>query len=197
MMDSEFSSPDTVTLNHLSDEDVLAALREGRVNALDVLYDRYAKQVYSLAYKILANSEEAEDITQEVFLSLWQKDVYQNARGSLKAFLITLTRSRSIDKLRSQGTRHRFLQRWQRLAASEQETTSPPLDSMSVNEQSRLLHQALADLSDSERKILEIAYYEEASQSEIAKRLNLPLGTVKSRSRQGLNKLRQRLQNSR
>jgi RNA polymerase sigma-70 factor, ECF subfamily len=196
-MDSELSSPDTTTLRRSPDEDVLAALREGRVNALDVLYDRYAKQVYSLAYRILGNSEEAEDITQEIFLTLWKKDAYQTTRGSLKAFLVTLTRSRSIDKLRSQGTRHRFLQRWQRLSESEQETTSPPLDTLSLSEESRLLHQALADLSDSERKILEIAYYEEASQAEIAKRLNLPLGTVKSRSRQGLNKLRQRLQNSR
>lgn len=196
-MDSELSSPDTTTLRRSADEDVLVALREGHVNALDVLYDRYAKQVYSLAYKILGNSEEAEDITQEIFLTLWKKDAYQTTRGSLKAFLVTLTRSRSIDKLRSQGTRHRFLQRWQRLSESEQEITSPPLDTLSLSEESRLLHQALADLSDSERKILEIAYYEEASQAEIAKRLNLPLGTVKSRSRQGLNKLRQRLQNSR
>ncbi|MBD2464450.1 sigma-70 family RNA polymerase sigma factor [Oscillatoria sp. FACHB-1407] len=195
-MASEFPSPDIATLKRSSDEDVLVALREGRMSALDVLYDRYAKQVYSLAYRILASTEEAEDITQEVFLTLWQKDTYQSSRGSLKTFLITLTRSRSIDRLRHQGTRHRFLQRWQRLSASEQET-APPLDDVSVNEQSHLLQEALTVLSDSEREILEIAYYEGISQTEIAKRLNLPLGTVKSRSRQGLNKLRQHLQNLR
>lgn len=193
-MDSKFSSPDTATLKHQSDEEVLAALRGGRISALDVLYDRHAKQVYSLAYKILASTEEAEDITQEVFLSLWQKDTYQSTRGSLKTFLITLTRSRSLDRLRRQGTRHRFLQRWQRLSASDQET-SPPLEEISVSEQSHLLQQALSVLSDSEREILEIAYHEGISQTEIAKRLNLPLGTVKSRSRQGLNKLRQHLKN--
>ena len=96
-MDSKTSSSDLATLTHLSDGEVLAALRDGRLNAIDVLYDRYAKQVYSLAYKILANSEEAEDITQDVFLTLWQRDAYQSTRGSLKAFLTTLTRSRSID----------------------------------------------------------------------------------------------------
>lgn len=182
-------------LKHSSDIEVLAALRSGQIHALDVLYDRYAKQVYGLAYRILASTEEAEDITQEVFLSLWQKDSYQSDRGSLKVFLITLTRSRSIDKLRSQGTRDRFLQRWQRLSASEQEAT--PLEKMSRSEQSDFLQQALADLSNREREILEIAYCEEISHTEVAKRLNLPLGTVKSRFRQALSKLRQRLQNFR
>lgn len=161
------------------------------MSALQVLYDRYAKQIYSLAYKILANSEEAEDVTQEVFLTLWQKDTYQSDRGSLKTFLITLARSRSIDKLRNQGTRHRFLQRWQHLSVAEQ--AAAPLETVSGDERSLLLQRALLDLSDSERAILEIAYYEGVSQAEIAKRLNLPLGTVKSRSRQALKKLRQHL----
>jgi RNA polymerase sigma-70 factor (ECF subfamily) len=194
-MDSETSSSDLATLTHLSDGEILAALRDGRLNAIDVLYDRYAKQVYSLAYKILANSEEAEDITQDVFLTLWQRDAYQSTRGSLKAFLTTLTRSRSIDKLRSQGSRSRFLQRWQRLSASEPEIL-PPLDHLAGHEQAHLLRQALECLSSNEREILEIAYYEGVSQTEISKRLNLPLGTVKSRSRQGLSKLRQHLKNS-
>jgi len=86
MMDSEFFSPDIATLNRSSDEDVLMALQDGQLSALDVLYDRYAKPVYSLAYRILASTEEAEDITQEVFLTLWQKNTYQTARGSLKTF---------------------------------------------------------------------------------------------------------------
>lgn len=195
-MDSEFPAPDTApdiaTLKRLSDEEVLAALRGGQVSALDVLYDRYSKQVYSLAYKILGSAEEAEDVTQDVFLTFWQKDTYRATRGSLKAFLITITRSRSIDKLRNHSSRNRFLQRWQRLSASDQETR-PPLEHISGDERSRLLQQALTHLTDSERTILEIAYYEEVSQSEIAQRLNLPLGTVKTRSRQALKKLRQHL----
>ncbi|MGG6268811.1 sigma-70 family RNA polymerase sigma factor [Leptolyngbya sp. AN03gr2] len=188
-MASEYSPPEH--LKQSSDEDVLAALREGRVQALDILYDRYAQQVYSLAYRILGNSEEAEDITQDVFLTFWQKDAYQSSRGSLKAFLTTLTRSKAIDKLRAQGTRSRFLQRWQRL--SEQETPSS-LEDLARSEQSDRVRHALAYLSESEREVLQIAYFEGLSQSEIAKRLNLPLGTVKTRSRQGLLKLRQRLE---
>ncbi|BAU13789.1 RNA polymerase ECF-type (group 3) sigma factor [Leptolyngbya sp. NIES-3755] len=188
-MASEYSPPER--LKQQSDEDVLTALRDGRVQALDILYDRYAQQVYSLAYRILGNSEEAEDVTQDVFLSFWQKDAYQSSRGSLKAFLTTLTRSKAIDKLRAQGTRSRFLQRWQRL--SEQET-QPLIEDLVRSEQFDRVHHALAYLSESEREILQIAYFEGLSQSEIAKRLNLPLGTVKTRSRQGLLKLRQRLE---
>ncbi|MCU0571307.1 MAG: sigma-70 family RNA polymerase sigma factor [Oculatellaceae cyanobacterium Prado106] len=191
-MDSEHSPADLASLKDSSDEDVLVALRQGQMSALDVLYDRYAKQVYSLAYRFLASAEESEDLTQEVFLALLQKNTYQRDRGSLKTFLLTLTRSRAIDKIRYQGSRHRFLQRWQRLSMADQ-ATAPPLEGVSVNEQSVRLREALSDLSDSEQEILKIAYFEGMSQTEIAKRLNLPLGTVKSRSRQALSKLRQRL----
>jgi RNA polymerase sigma-70 factor, ECF subfamily len=193
-MASDFSPSDPSTLRQLPDEDVLAALRGGHPQALDVFYDRYANLVYGLAYRILGNTEEAEDITQDVFLTFWQKDAYQPSRGTLKTFLATLTRSRAIDKIRAQGTRSRFLQRWQRL--SDHQTTSL-IEEVAMSEQSESVRNALTFLSESERKILEIAYYEGLSQSEIAKRLNLPLGTVKSRSRQGLIKLRQRLQFSR
>lgn len=193
-MAADFSSPNLATLRQLSDEAVLSQLREGRVQALDVLYDRYAQLVYSLAYRIVGNSEEAEDVTQDVFLTFWQKDAYESSRGTLKTFLTTLARSKAIDKLRAQGTRSRFLQRWQRMS---DHATTPLLDTLVLSEQSDQVRQALADLAENEREILEIAYYEGLSQSEIASRLNLPLGTVKTRSRQGLLKLRQRLQFSR
>jgi len=182
-------------MQNSSDEDVLAALQAGQMSALDVLYGRYAKQVYSLAYRILNNSEEAEDVTQEVFLALMKKNVYQSTRGSIKSFLTTMARSRSIDKLRHQTSRQHFVQRWQRLSAADHET-SPPLEEVWVNERLSLIQQALSELSDSEREILEIAYYEGRTQAEIAQQLGLPLGTVKSRSRQALIKLRQRLQHS-
>ncbi|MBW4515183.1 MAG: sigma-70 family RNA polymerase sigma factor [Timaviella obliquedivisa GSE-PSE-MK23-08B] len=175
-----------------SDLDLLIALGEGQVNALGSLYDRYSRLVYGLAYKILGNSEEAEDITQEVFLTLWRRDAYNPNRGSLSSFLTTMTRSRSIDKLRSRGTKLRFIQRWQGIVKNE--TVVTPLEQASMGERSQLVRDAMSQLPESERLILEIAYYEGLSQSEIAKRLNIPLGTVKTRSRQGLLKLRQTLQ---
>lgn len=175
-----------------SDLDLLIALGNGQVNALGSLYDRYSRLVYGLAYKILGNSEEAEDITQEVFLTLWRRNAYNPSRGSLSSFLTTMTRSRSIDKLRSRGTKLRFIQRWQGMVKNEAVAT--PLDRASIGERSQLVRDAMSQLPESERLILEIAYYEGLSQSEIAKRLNIPLGTVKTRSRQGLLKLRQTLQ---
>jgi RNA polymerase sigma-70 factor, ECF subfamily len=193
-MAPDFPTSDPMMLKQLSDSAVLAALREGHEQALGVLYDRYAQQVYSLAHRILGNAEEAEDITQDVFLTFWQKDAYQSSRGSLKSFLLMVTRSRSIDRKRAQGTRYRFLQRWQRISEHE---TLPLFEEVVASEQSDQVRHALTALSEGEREILEIAYYEGLSQSEIAKRLNLPLGTVKTRSRQGLLKLRQRLQFSR
>lgn len=175
-----------------SDLDLLLALENGQVNALGSLYDRYSRLVYGLAYKILGNSEEAEDITQEVFLTLWRRNAYNPSRGSLSSFLTTMTRSRSIDKLRSRVTKLRFIQRWQGIVKNEAVAT--PLEQASMGERSQLVRDAMSQLPESERLILEIAYYEGLSQSEIARRLNIPLGTVKTRSRQGLLKLRQTLQ---
>ena len=177
----------------LPDIDLICALRSGQVQALSLLYDRYSRLVYGLALKILANSEEAEDITQDIFLALWQRQTYNPARGSLGSFLTTMTRSRAIDKLRSRGTRYRFLLRWEGMARSET-VTAAPLEQASLKERSQIIYAALEQLPSNERRVLEIAYYEGLSQSEIAKRLEIPLGTVKTRSRQGLLKLRQALQ---
>jgi RNA polymerase sigma-70 factor, ECF subfamily len=175
-----------------SDLEVMTAMAQGQVNALGILYDRYARLVYSIAYKILENSEEAEDITQDVFLTLWRRNTYDPKRGSLSSFLTTMTRSRAIDKIRSKGARLRVVQKLQGIVRSE---ASPSLlDQASVGERSELIRAALSQLSESERQVLEIAYYEGLSQSEIAQRLAIPLGTVKTRSRQGLLKLRQTLQ---
>ena len=186
-------SPALKTSASTSDLEMLSAMSQGQVKALGVLYDRYARLVYSIAYRILNSAEEAEDITQDVFLTLWRRNTYDPARGSLSSFLTTLTRSRAIDRLRSKSARLRVVQRLQGIVRSESGSPSP-LDRASMGERSDLIRSALSQLSESERQVLEIAYYEGLSQSEIAQRLNIPLGTVKSRSRQGLLKLRQTLQ---
>lgn len=176
-----------------SDSQILSAMASGQVNALSLLYDRYARLVYSIAYRILENPEEAEEITQDIFLTLWRRNTYNASRGSLSQFLTTMTRSRAIDKLRSKGARLRVVQRLQGIIHTENRAPTP-LEQASIGERAQRIREALAQLSDSEREVLEIAYYEGLSQSEIAQQLNIPLGTVKSRSRQGLLKLRQTLQ---
>jgi RNA polymerase sigma-70 factor (ECF subfamily) len=192
-MTSDSPIPEPVDHFSVTDRDLVQAMRQGQIDALGVLYDRYAKLVYGLALRILSNAEEAEDVAQEVFLSLWHRQTYDPSRGSLSSFLMTMTRSRSIDKLRSRNTGFRFLQRWKGLTREEL-SSSTPLEQASISERSERVRHALAQLPEAEREILQIAYYEGLSQSEIAQRLNMPLGTVKTRSRQGLLKLRKILQ---
>ena len=201
-MHSDATKSDSTTTSELvaapsgaaqvSDLDLLNALRDGQLEALSILYNRYASLVYGLAVKILSDSQEAEDVTQDVFLTLWHRDAYNPSRGSLSGFLITMTRSRSIDRLRSRQTRTRFFQRWRQTMSTE--TNVSPLEQASLGERSQLVKAALEKLPTSERQVLEIAYYEGLSQVEIANRLETPLGTVKTRSRQGLIKLRKLLQ---
>ena len=179
---SDTSSPDA---------ELLGSLKTGQVEALRTLYQRYGRLVYTLARRILRSDEEAEEITQDVFLTLWHKDNYQASRGSLSRYLVVLARSRAIDRLRSQTSHRQRLYKWHLMMADVSPT---PLDMATLSERGERTRQALATLSDKERQVIEIAYYEGLSQSEIARRLDLPLGTVKSRSRQALRKLRQTLQ---
>lgn len=175
-----------------TDTELFHALKAGQSSALSLLYDRYGKLVYGLALHILKNSQEAEDLTQEVFLALWHRDIYNPDRGSLSSFLITMTRSRAIDKLRARGSSLKFLERWRRTIPTNP-SPNTPLEQASSAERSQQIQNALAQLSANQRQVLEMNYYEGFSQVEISQRLNIPLGTVKTRSRLGLLKLRQTL----
>jgi RNA polymerase sigma-70 factor, ECF subfamily len=175
------------------DIDLYLDIQAGRTEALGTLYDRYGKLVYGLAYRILNNPQEAEDLTQEIFLNFWRKGGYNPDRGSLGSYLIVMTRSRSIDKIRARGTFRKFLDRWRKSMPTETYGNNP-FEAASHNERSERVRTALGELSDNQRQILEMLYYEGLSQREIAERLDIPLGTVKTRSRLGLLKLRQTLE---
>jgi RNA polymerase sigma-70 factor, ECF subfamily len=173
-----------------TDLEIFIAIQAQQVKALDVLYDRYSKLVYSTAVQLLNSVEEAEEVTQETFLRLWQRSgIYQPQRGSLSGFLITVTRSRSLDRLRARSARQQKLQRIQTFSDGVS-PYDPPLEFVTVQERSNMVREALKQLSPDDRQILETAYYEGLSQSEIAQRDGIPLGTVKSRARQALKKLR-------
>ena len=174
-----------------TDAEVFRALKAGQPSALGILYDRYANLTYRLALRILANPQEAEDLTQEIFLSLWRSSTYNPARGSLGSFLTTLTRSRAIDKLRSRSTSWKFLQRWSQMMITE--STPTPFELASLSQRAQYVRDALAQLPDKQRQVLEMSYYDGFSQSEIAQRLDIPLGTIKTWARNGLLKLRQNL----
>lgn len=175
-----------------SDEELFRSLKAGQSSALGILYDRYATLVYRLALRILTNPQEAEDLTQEIFLNLWRSGSYNPSRGSLGSFLTTLTRSRAIDKLRSRGTNFKTIQRWSQLMATETSPTTP-FESAALSQRSHQVRNALAQLPANQRQVLEMAYYDGLSQSEISARLGVPLGTIKTWSRQGLLNLRKNL----
>ena len=191
-----FSGMDSEKMNEVTDEAVFNAFVRGDVDALGILYDRYGLLVYRLIYRMLNNAQEAEDLTQEIFLSLQVNAKFDPKRGSFYTYLMMLTRSRTIDRLRSKTSKGKFWQNIKGLKSSiEPKKLVSPLERASREERSIQVRNALQNLSANQRQVLQLSYYEGLSQSEIAKRLNIPLGTVKTHSRRGLLKLRKNLHN--
>ena len=190
------SIANSTDLHQPADEKVFELFTQGDISALGLLYDRYGLLVYRLIYRMLNNAQEAEDLTQEIFLNLQVKSKFNPQRGSFYTYLMTITRSRAIDRLRSKNSQGRFWQNIGKLKDSiEQQKSDIPLEVVSTEEISTQVRNALQHLSCNQRQILELSYYEGLSQSEIAKRLNIPLGTVKTHSRRGLIQLRKNLHN--
>lgn len=164
--------------------------------ALGALYDRYASVVYALAFKITGNSGEAEDVVVDSFWQVWQQaGRYDRTRGPVGAWVFTIARSRALDRLRA-------LRRSPLVEPDEQaeaeaarrvaESDSPEQNAWLV-EQSSLVRGALAELTPVQREAIELAFYHGLSHAEIAERLNQPLGTIKTRIRLGLMRMRERL----
>jgi RNA polymerase sigma-70 factor (ECF subfamily) len=172
----------------LSDIELLHAVARGDEAALARLYDAYRVILFGLLVRILNSREEAEDILQDVFIQVWRraKD-FDEKRGRPFTWLVTLTRSRAIDRLRQLGAR-------QRLAASaERDQADEASDALSDTikvAQKEIVQRALAQLPDEQRHTLVLAYFEGLTQSEIASKLGAPLGTIKTRMRSGMIKLR-------
>ncbi|WP_319419462.1 sigma-70 family RNA polymerase sigma factor [Pleurocapsa sp. FMAR1] len=179
-----------------TDADLFLRLQNGETDALATLYDRHATLVYGIALHLLANTAEAEDLTQDVFLSLTKNSAYDPQRGSLRTYLRILTRSRALDRLRTRTRRQQKL-RHQAANQNEQLLSGSPMEEVAQLERSQEVLKALEQLSTEEREVLRMAYYQGLSQSEIATRLSTALGTVKSRTRRGLLKLRLALTNPR
>ena len=175
-----------------SDADVMRTLAHAPGDALPLLYDRYAGLVYGLALRILATPAEAEDLTQDVFCSLVTATSYDPTRGTLSAYLVTFTRSRAIDRLRAR-TRTARLQERCELDPSFGPIADSPAERVGLAERSALVRNALAGLPADQRRVLELSYFQDLSQTEIAAELDTPLGTVKTWSRKGLLSLRAKL----
>ncbi|NEP19568.1 MAG: sigma-70 family RNA polymerase sigma factor [Leptolyngbya sp. SIO4C1] len=188
---SQTESKQVDSEQELTDTALWQAVCRGDTVALGQLYDRHGGLVYSIALKLLGQSE-AEDLTQDIFLKIFSGSGYDPSRGSLRTYLAILTRSRAMDRLRSRQVKAQSLRRLQRRTPIS--STDVTADALFIAEQSAEVKAALAELSDTQQEILRLTYYEGLTQTAIAQRLNTPLGTVKTRARRGLLKLREMLQ---
>lgn len=170
-------------------------VQSGSRDALRKLYDRFKHILTGMIYKILRNREETEDLLQEIFVQAWQKaDQYDPGRGSVYSFLATMARNKAIDRTRSRAFKN---SKKDDHVINDDEysfnlsTENPnPEESMELTERAVSVRKALAELNEKEREVLYISYFHGLSQSEISDKIEIPLGTVKYRMRQGMIKLR-------
>lgn len=170
---------------------ILRRISKGEEPALAELYDRYAQLLYTFGMRILRSVQDSEDIVQEVFMQVWNKaGSYKEEKGSVHTWLITMMRNRSIDRLRSKGFRAAGQQiDLASVSLFADSASSNPHAHTIRNEHQKLVLGSLKQLSIEQQQVLALAYYEGFSQSEIAAKLNIPLGTVKSRMRKGLQSM--------
>jgi len=186
-------APERWTEDRDADLSAIARMAGGDQTALAELYDRHSRQVYSIAVRILQNPADAEDVVQDVFSQAWRHaSRYDVARGAVGAWLLTVARSRAIDRLRARRVRPD-------LAAPGKivrDVLDPALlqdAQLLTAEQVERVRGALGELPMPQRTALELAYYEGLTHKEIAERLQEPLGTVKTRIRLAMLKLRDTL----
>lgn len=182
-----------------NDAVLLQRIVDGDEEALAELYDQYSSLLFGLIRTIVNNKEIAEDLLQEIFLLIWDRAASFDAlKGSVYTWMITLARNKSIDKIRSKS--YRLQQQYVSADHSEPFYSSSsdepsPYELMLLEERSEIIKNALNNIPAKQREVIEIAYFEGFSQSKIAKIYNIPLGTVKTRMRQGLDKLQTLLKN--
>jgi len=174
------------------DHAALERMARGDHDALAELYDRHARLVFSLALRILRDQADAEEVVQDVFSQAWRQAArYESRRGNVIAWLLNLTRSRAIDRLR--GRRSRPEAAGDSLVLEMPDLAPRADETLAVSGRAATIRAAVDELSVLQRIAIELAFYEGLTHVEIAERLELPLGTVKTRIRQGLLKLKDRL----
>jgi RNA polymerase sigma-70 factor (ECF subfamily) len=175
------------------DDRLVNALRERDQRALETLYDRYGDYVYSVCLRMVGDVQLAEDLTQEVFLRLWRRpELYDVSRGRFVTWLLSVARNRGIDEQRSRGRRFRHeappsLSSEEALASAGAEEGA---DAAVLSDERVAIERALSTLPQEQRLAIQLAYFGGYTQQEIAQGLHQPLGTVKTRIRLGLQKLR-------
>jgi len=176
----------------LPDEQLVARLAMADIRAFEALYDRYGALVYSTALRVVGDTQLAEDTAQEVFLRVWQRpDQYVPQRGRFVTWLLTVARNGAIDRIRARGRRRLHE------TAGEELGRALPADegedlahAAQLADERQRVRRALASLPPEQRRVIEMAYYGGYALREIAVALSQPLGTVKTRIRRGMQRLR-------
>jgi RNA polymerase sigma-70 factor (ECF subfamily) len=183
----------TLSTDAADDRALLRSVAAGDKEALRQLYARHSAVLFALALKVLSDRAEAEDVLQEAFVQIWKTaGSFDEGRGKPIGWLIMLTRSRAIDRLRSRKTRTRVTET---VAKDASQTAEPrtPADEALASEAQRTIRAALKSLPSEQRVAIEMAYFGGLTQFEIAQQLSQPLGTVKTRIRSGMMRLRELL----
>ena len=182
-----------------SDGTIVRRMATGDESALAELYDRFGTPAYSLAMAMLRDTADAEEVVSDAFAQLWRSAAtFDAARGTVQAWVVTVTRSRALDRLRSRRRRSAAAALVEEAAPSDAqrlvaEPAPNPDDATDEADLRDRLRKALGDLSEPQRRVVELAYFDGLSQREIAERLDEPLGTIKTRARAALQHLRERL----
>jgi len=185
----------TPTEDRVVDRETVQRMAEGEGDALASAYDRHIRAVYGLAMRVLQDQGDAEDVVQEVFSQAWaQAKRYDATRGSVVSWLLTITRSRAIDRLRSRRARLDSAPLPGEMAVVELPDPALGAETETLTaEAATRLRSALTTLPLLQRVAIELAYFEGLTQTQVADRLEQPLGTIKTRIRTGLLKLREAL----
>ena len=175
--------------------DLLARITKRERAAFEELYTRYSNILYATAMKFLKEDADAQDVVQDVFIQIWDKaKLYDPAKGKLLTWALTMTRNRSIDRIRAIQRRTRLRDDFEKeTVADESAGIREALSGVDASERTQILRDAVARLSPEQRKVIDLAFFGGLTQSEIADRLGEPLGTVKARARRGLMKLKEHL----
>lgn len=172
--------------------ELISRIADEDQQAMSTLYDTTNRLVYGLLLRILSDPATAEEVLLDVYTQVWrQASRFDGTRGGPMAWITTIARSRAIDRLRSEK---QSLQREESLETASQQATSENVEDDATNSELRtIIRKAMEDLTPEQREVIELAYYGGMSQSEIALKLNQPLGTVKTRTRIGMMRLREAL----
>ena len=185
---------DYMAIELQSDDELIAAIRQRDSRAMEALYERHRVLVYSLALRVLGTPADAEDVVQEAFVNVWRSaHTFHGDRSSGRSWLLSIVHHRAIDKLRGRRTRPQSVE----LEAGMETTDRADVwRDVSARLTGQTVRNALAELPAEQRETVELAYFQGYSQSQIAERMNVPLGTVKGRMRIALHKLKSLLEGS-